>query len=990
MFRLLIVLFRYHSQKKPASAMPPGALGNLVTAGFPAGSPTDFLYILPAFLSISKDMRHTVPFFALPGIILPCLLAFSSCAGLPPAPPEEDPGSVWALLDRGETEKARELFLGQENIHARDSRGRTPLHAAVELGDADLAAFFITLGAPVDAEDNRGRTPLGICAEKDDPATARVLAVAGSDIHHPQAGGESPARTAVSRGGAFLTALITPASLQSTDGDGRSLLHLAAESGVVSSLEEIIRSDPAINKRDRWGRTALDICFSRTDAREYADGAERLVLAGGQSASPLWAYFAPAMGSYNYNIRTVDGTAPLHYAAGEGHTGYVRYLLDKGADLDIKNASGATPLHEAARAGQVPVMEMLLVAGAGSNAQDAKGNAPIHIAMPPDKQREGIALLLSHGANPNLKDEHGDSPLHIIITLNRNVDILRTLLENGADGSLQNIEGKTPLYVAIQENRNAYIPLLLQYQADIFAADNQGDTPLGRALRDRRHLLPVLITPETVRQSDPEGNTALHIAVRNNEDTRIITLILDQQAAVNARNKEGDTGLHLAVRQNAAATGELLLSRGANIFTLNARSESPLYLAFYAPGGVREWMLNPYTLDARDGLGNSILHYAAQWRLDAQIPLIVQKSAASGIATGGGTVNAAGETPLFLAVKADSASTVKALIDAGTAVSGRDALGNTALHAAVRWNAPQSAETLIRAGIDINAHALNGKTPLHDAVRLGNTTVASVLLRAGAALEVRDTDGNTPFMEAIMAGFPGAVEQLASQGADPLARNSRGDTPLHIAVAMERSDLVTLLLGWGASIHAKNALGRSPFQIALTSSPRMVSTLLTKDRIAAADDEGHSPLHIALLSGASPGTIKTIIDQGGRVSAVDSGGRTPLRMAADRGDWDAAGILAAAGSDPFAVAGDGKTPADLAIASGETAVQALFSGKAISARDQGGNTVLHYAAQHGASGIISLLLQLGADKTARNYAAESPGDIAHRWNRADALALLSD
>jgi ankyrin repeat protein len=927
-------------------------------------------------------MRHT--FFASPGAVLLFFLLFSSCSGLPPAPPEGAADDVWALLDRGETEKARELFLGQVNINARDRKGRTPLHAAAELGDADLAAFFITLGAPVDAEDEQGRTALGISAEKDDPATARVLVAGGADIHHPQGGGSSPALTGVSRGGPFLTALLSPAALQAADGEGRSILHLAAESGNVSSLEEIIRADPVINKRDRRGRTALDISFSHTDAKEYAEGAERLVQAGGQSGSPLWTYFAPAMGSYNYNIRAADGIAPLHYAAGEGHAGYVRYLLDKRVDLNVKNASGATPLHEAARAGNLPIMEMLLAAGADSNAQDAKGNAPIHIAMPPDKQRDGTALLLSHGANPNLKDEHGDSPLHILITLNRNVDILRVLLEGGADVSIHNIEGKTPLYVAIQENRNAYIPLLLQYKSDIFAADNQGITPFGRALRERSPLLPALITPETVVQSDNEGNTALHIAVRQNGDLKTITLILDQRGAVNARNNEGDTSLHLAVRQNAAEIGELLLSRGADIFAPNARTESPLYLTFYSPGGVRAWMLNSHTLDARDGLGNRILHYAAQWRLDAHIPLIVQKGAATEAA------NATGETPLFVAVKIDSASTVKALIAAGTAVSGRDTLGNTALHAAVRWHAPHAAEALIAAGIDINAHALNGKTPLHDAVRLGILNVESVLIRAGANLEVRDTDGNTPFMEAVMGGFPGSVEQLANRGADPVVRNGRGDTPLHIAVAMERSDLVTLLLGWGASIHAKNALGRSPFQIALATSPRMVSTLLTKDRIAAADDEGHSPLHIAILNEAAPGMLKAIIDQGGRVSAVDAGGRTPLRMAVDKANWEAVSMLAEAGSDPFASAGDGKTPAELAIAAGQTAVRALFSGRAISARDRGGNTVLHYAAQSGSPGIVSLLLQLGANKGAKNYAAESPGDIARRWNRHEAVALLGE
>jgi ankyrin repeat protein len=169
----------------------------------------------------------------------------------------------------------------------------------------------------------------------------------------------------------------------------------------------------------------------------------------------------------------------------------------------------------------------------------------------------------------------------------------------------------------------------------------------------------------------------------------------------------------------------------------------------------------------------------------------------------------------------------------------------------------------------------------------------------------------------------------------------------------------------------------------------MVSTLLTKDRIAAADDDGHAPLHIAILNAAPAGMIRIIIDQGGRISAIDSGGRTPLRMAVDKANWEAVRMLAEAGSDPFSTAGDGKTPAELVIASGQTGVRALFSGRAINARDRAGNTVLHYAAKTGDPDMVTLLLSLGANKSVKNFAAESPADIAQRWNRRDLAALLN-
>jgi ankyrin repeat protein len=851
----------------------------------------------------------------------------------------------------------------------------------------DLASFFISLGAEVDAEDDLGRTPLDVSTGNLDGATARALVTAGANIHHPINGNSSPALEAVRINGDFLEAILTSGSVQAVDGEGRTILHLAALEGNPAAAAAILRAGAAVNRRDNGGKTPLDLAFTNTRTKNYAETAEKLILEGGISEAPLYAYFAPAVRSSNYDIRMSDGIAPLHYAAQEGHTGYVRYLLDKRADINAKNASGTTPLHEAARAGNLEIMEILITRGANVNVQDAKGNSVMHLAVPQEVHREALNLLLSHGASPNLRDEHGDSPLHIVITLNRNTALIQTLLKEGADVTIHNAEGKTPLYLAVQGNRTAYIPLLLQYKSDIFAVDTEGVTPFERALRDRRSALPALITEETVLQNDSAGNTILHLATLNRADPQIIALILDKKALVNARNKEGDTSLHIAARLDSPENGGLLLSRGADIFAPNARGENPIYLTFFPgkdyPPGVREWMLVSGTTEVRDGLGNTVLHYAAQWRLDAHIPLIVQKGASTEAA------NATGETPLFVAVKADSASTVQALINAGSSTANRDSLGNTALHAAVRWNAPRAAEALISAGVDINAHAMNGKTPLHDAVRLGITGVETLLIRYGADPEVRDNDGNTPLMEAVMMGYTPAVERLTDAGADPSVRNGRGDTPLHIAAAMERIDIVNQLLSFGCSIHARNAQGKTPFRIALGASPRMVSTLLTKDRIYVADDEGRSPLHIALLDGAPPVITQTIIDQGGRVSGIDAEGRTPLRIAVDMNNWEAARLLADAGSDPFAAGGDGKIPGVIALSKGREPVRAIFSGRAIVAKDKTGNTILHYAAQYGSAELIALLLDLGANKNTRNIAAESPADIARRWNRPEITALLN-
>ena len=893
---------------------------------------------------------------------------------------------VWTLLSRGQGEKARPFFMGKVDVNATDNLGRTPLHIAAENKDSVLAAFFISMGAKTEALDREKRTALAISSEKLDAPTAKVLAAAGANIHFPMKGDTTPARIAVKENGDFLPALLIPQVLSGTDPLGRTILHIAADVGSAAAVDTILKADNNHSQKDKQGKTALDIALERSDSRDHAEAAEHLILAGAVSDNPLYTYFAPAVMSSNYNIRSADGMAPLHYIAREGYMGYLSFMLEKDADVNIKNASGATPLHEAARSGNVRLMETLLNNRARINTQDAKGNSVLHIAAPPASQLAALNLFLSRGANPNLRDEYGLSPLHVAIILNQSERIIQTLLSGGADVTIRDVDGKTPLYIAVEYNRSQYIPMLLSFRSDIFAEDNMGVSPFEKALRENVSMVFPLITEETVNQNDSAGNTMLHITVAAGGDTAVLQEIIARNVSINTRNKAGDTSLTIAVRLNEEEAGLLLLNNNADIFASNAGGESPLYLTFPPPGGdpaeLRGWMLTRQTLHARDGLGNTALHYAAQWRFDTWIPFLI------GLGSRTEAANATGETPLFTAVKHDSPSTIRVLIENGALLSARDTLGNSALHAAVRWHAINGTNALLDLGLDINCHALNGKTPLHDSIRLGMINIEMLLLKRGADIEVRDSEGNTPFMEAVLSGNPPIMEQLTALGADPNTRNFRGDTPLHLVAAMERADIATLLLGWGASIHAKNARNRTPLQNAIIASPKLVRTFLTKDRVLSSDDNGSSPLHVAVQEKASVPVIKIILDLGARLSSVDSEGRTPLRLAVDMNLWETAKLLADSGTNVFIAARDGKSAAEISLVKGTEGISALFSGKAIDTKDSSGNTILHYAARKGDTSLITQLISLGASKGTRNIASESPADIAMRWKHPEAAALL--
>jgi ankyrin repeat protein len=906
------------------------------------------------------------------------------CKGTPAANNEESP--VWGLLGKGD-DKARNYFMGEIDIDAVDSNGRSPLHYAAERKDAQLAQFFIDLGANPNIIDNEGQTPLGICIGNNSVQTAAVLASGGADIHQPIPSVENTtaAILTLEKNYTIFKAILNPNTVNTTDASGKTILHIAVILGNLDAVSEILSVSPSsttlINRKDNEDKNSLDCALERAYSKIHIAIAEQLILAGGYCDNPIFAYFGPAVRSVNYNIRRNEGMAPIHYAVMENHLGLVTFLLDKKIDINIKTTSGATALHEACRTGNVDIVSLLINNNADVNAKDASGNTPLHVGIPQNAFLDTLSMLLAAGAEVNLRDDHGDTPVHIAVMLNRSAESVQLMLKAGGDVHIRNINGKTPLFIAVQEHRLALIPLLISSGSEIFAVDNDGITPFDISSKANDGTFNLLITNETINQRDSQGNTMLHCAVKNQANSGQIARILDQRAPVDSRNREGDTALHIAVRTNQRESGEYLLTRGADIFSLNSAGENPLFLAL-GTNNIREWIINSRTVTAKDGLGNNMLHYAAEWGMNNAISIMIR----NGINVD--TQNATGQTPLFMATKSENPETLRIFIENNANLNIRDSQGNNALHAAVRWNAVKSVSFLLSTDIDINANSFNGNTPLHDAVILNLAEIETLLIRRGADLESKNIDGNTPLMEAIRCGLLPSIEILSSSGADTSTRNTRGDTPLHIAVGLERIDIANILLRTNASIHARNTRNRTPFQISLSVSPGMVAALLGNNRIFISDDFGNSVLHIALLEKSSDDIIRTIVNQGARVNAVDNNGKTPLRLAVDSEAWSSAKIIADSGADPFLAAVDNKSPAEISFSKGEVCIRSIFSGKAINAKDGSGNTILHFAARLGTPEIIYILFELGANKSVKNISSENPNDIAVRWNRIEISELL--
>jgi len=74
-----------------------------------------------------------------------------------------------------QTEKVRELLVGQPTVDTRDSLGTTPLMQCAEMGELQLMQWLIDHLADVNARDRFGQTPLMYAAGSNQLTAARLL-----------------------------------------------------------------------------------------------------------------------------------------------------------------------------------------------------------------------------------------------------------------------------------------------------------------------------------------------------------------------------------------------------------------------------------------------------------------------------------------------------------------------------------------------------------------------------------------------------------------------------------------------------------------------------------------------------------------------------------------------------------------------------------------------------------------------------------------------
>ena len=129
-------------------------------------------------------------------------------------------------------------------------------------------------------------------------------------------------------------------------------------------------------------------------------------------------------GSTIINTRDItSGETALHLVTARRDLVWVRFLLQRGANPNLRDKKGVAPIQIAVRLGFVEGVEALLKKGADVDVNDSAGETPL-IAAVHRRDAPMVRLLLANGANPDRTDNSGRTARDYAELLKSNKSIL--------------------------------------------------------------------------------------------------------------------------------------------------------------------------------------------------------------------------------------------------------------------------------------------------------------------------------------------------------------------------------------------------------------------------------------------------------------------------------------------------------------------------------------------------------------------------------------
>jgi len=391
-------------------------------------------------------------------------------------------------------------------------------------------------------------------------------------------------------------------------------------------------------------------------------------------------------------------------ALGSGSEDAARFLIVKGADVNVRTPNGYNCLRAAAKGGgSTELLDLIWHKATDKNILSVNDMTWALIEALAGGHSRTAQYFIDKGASVReqfVRDEGQQNEIRytmlMVAALGGNADAVDLLVKRGLPVDSEQNDGTTALILALRNGHEAFARRLIEKGANPKRKTKSGYTMLMAA---------------------SEGGAVKFVKefLANGED-------------VNARTSGGTTALHYACGQNRITAARLLWEGGADVNAATMAGWTPLMIAAGAIDRdetlLKELLAGKSQVNQQNSEGATALTLACEGGKVYYTELLLQKKADPNLSRSDGL------TPLMLAVAKDSLRIVSKLVAFGAQVNAvRTQDGLTALAVTCKTGNVEIAEWLLTNGANPRANLNDGRTMVELARSNNKHKVADLIAR---------------------------------------------------------------------------------------------------------------------------------------------------------------------------------------------------------------------------------------------------------------------
>lgn len=491
---------------------------------------------------------------------------------------------LFAAVELGDIKAVKAALAQKADVNAPAPDGMTPLHVAVQNNDLAIVEALIAAGANARAVTRYGIEPLSLAALNGNAAIEDRLLKAGADPNIAMPDGETPLMQAARNGTpeAVKVLLAHGAKIDAVEkARGQNALMWAAAEGNVAAIRVLTEAGADINAHSKMRGVRATSGRSTGDGKPAVDPA-----AAKPAAAPPAPIAKPAAPPRSYDDPD---------EAGQGNVLVHRGRFPKGRDMSLNSygartvTEGLTPLLFAVRAGRFDAVKALVESGAKLEETASDGTAPLFMAIV-NAHWEMAAYLIGKGADVNASGR-GITPLQQLVVTRRlhlghlphpagsgsmdSIALAKLLIAKGADLNAR---------MTVSSQGDGYRNRLNRMGATAFLLAAKGIDPVMMKLLVSFGADPTIPTVENVNALEVAAGVAQfnpgEDAGTEDESLEAVRYCVeDLKMDVNWVDHNGETALHGTAYKGFNRVAQYLVDKGAKLDAENVLGWTPLTIA---------------------------------------------------------------------------------------------------------------------------------------------------------------------------------------------------------------------------------------------------------------------------------------------------------------------------------------------------------------------------------------------------------------------------